>query len=274
MKVIHLISGGDSGGAKTHVHSLLQGLNQTIQADMVCFTDGPFAEEARELGINTQILDSKNIFTVLKALKSRIVSEQYDIIHCHGSRANLMGALLHNICSVPVVTTVHSDPELDYMGRFYARMTFGALNHWALRQIPYHIGVSDAMTDILIERGIVKRNFFSIYNGIRFDPVQPAADRLAYLRALGAQVDEDSIVIGIAARLNPVKDISTLVRGFAAARTQCTRLRLIIAGDGEELEMLKKLSKALGVEQYVTFVGWISGSMDLFYSAQQSIRRC
>ena len=30
MKVIHLISGGDSGGAKTHVLSLLQNLNKTI----------------------------------------------------------------------------------------------------------------------------------------------------------------------------------------------------------------------------------------------------
>ena len=45
MKVIHLISGGDSGGAKTHVHSLLQGLSQHIQADMVCFMDGPFTQE-------------------------------------------------------------------------------------------------------------------------------------------------------------------------------------------------------------------------------------
>ena len=26
MKVLHLISGGDTGGAKTHVHSLLVGL--------------------------------------------------------------------------------------------------------------------------------------------------------------------------------------------------------------------------------------------------------
>ena len=50
MKVIHLISGGDSGGAKTHVLSLLQNLNQTITAQLVCFRDGPFAEEARAHG--------------------------------------------------------------------------------------------------------------------------------------------------------------------------------------------------------------------------------
>ena len=41
MKVIHLISGGDSGGAKTHVHSLLQNLSRTIEVTMVCFMEGP-----------------------------------------------------------------------------------------------------------------------------------------------------------------------------------------------------------------------------------------
>ena len=56
MKVIHLISGGDSGGAKTHVLSLLQNLNKTITAQLVCFRDGPFAEEARAMGIPTDDL--------------------------------------------------------------------------------------------------------------------------------------------------------------------------------------------------------------------------
>ena len=46
MKVITLISGGDSGGAKTHVHSLLQNLSRTIEVTMVCFLEGPFAQEA------------------------------------------------------------------------------------------------------------------------------------------------------------------------------------------------------------------------------------
>ena len=44
MKVIHLISGGDTGGAKTHVHSLLHALGKTAEVTLVCFRDGPFAE--------------------------------------------------------------------------------------------------------------------------------------------------------------------------------------------------------------------------------------
>ena len=51
MKVIHLISGGDTGGAKTHVHLLLKNLSKTVDLTMVCFMRGPFSEEAAALGI-------------------------------------------------------------------------------------------------------------------------------------------------------------------------------------------------------------------------------
>lgn len=267
MNVIHLISGGDSGGAKTHVHTLLQGLNRSIRADLICFSDGPFARQARDLGIPTQVVEGQNPLAVLKRLKEQIRTGGYDIIHCHGARGNLMGALLARSCGLPVVTTVHSDPKLDYLGRPAAQMTFGVLNQWALRRIPYHIGVSSALTKRLLAEGITGRRLFTIYNGVAFDHPYVHTDRVSYLRSLGVQAEEDSVVIGIAARLNPVKDISTLIRGFAAAYAQCPRLRLVIAGDGEERDKLTALTRELGVEKQVTFAGWIEGGMDRFYAA-------
>ena len=98
-------------------------------------------------------------------------------------------------------------------------------------------------------------------------PPPTRATGWSILRSLGADVDQNSVVVGIAARLNPVKDMSTLIRGFAAGYAQCPRLRLVIAGDGEEREKLGDLAKELGVEHQVTFAGWISGGMDRFYSA-------
>ena len=267
MKVIHLISGGDSGGAKTHVLSLLQNLNKTITAQLVCFRDGPFADEARALGIPTMIVGGNNVLRVRRQLTEYIRQGGYQLIHCHGSRANMIGALLRRSTGLPVVTTVHSDYKLDYMGRPLSHLTFGNINAWALRQLDYRIGVSDAMVDLLIDRGFPPDRFYAIYNGIDFTPAPPQGDRLPYLRSLGADVDETSVVVGIAARLNPVKDMSTLIRGFAAGYQKCKRLRLVIAGDGEEREKLESLAKELGVEHQVTFAGWISGGMDRFYSA-------
>ena len=267
MKVIHLISGGDSGGAKTHVLSLLQNLNKTITAQLVCFRDGPFAEEARAMGIPTMICGGNNIPHLRRELAAYIRQGGYQLIHCHGSRANMIGALLRKPTGLPVVSTVHSDYKLDYMGRPFARLTFGAINAWALRHLDYRIGVSDAMVDLLIDRGFPPDRFYAIYNGIDFTPAPSQGDRLAYLRGLGADVEENSVVVGIAARLNPVKDMSTLIRGFAEGHKSCPRLRLVIAGDGEERQKLEDLAKELGVEMEVTFAGWISGGMDRFYSA-------
>lgn len=267
MKVIHLISGGDSGGAKTHVLSLLQHLNETITAQLVCFRDGPFADEARSLGIPTKIMGGNHIFKIRRQLAEYIHQEGFQLIHCHGSRANMIGAMLRGVTGLPVVTTVHSDYKIDYMGRPLARCTFGVINTWALRRLDYLIGVSDAMVDLLISRGFPADRFYAIYNGIDFTPAPDQGDRLPYLRALGADVDEESVVVGIAARLNPVKDMSTLIRGFAEAYKSCDKLRLVIAGDGEEREKLGALARELGVEPYVTFAGWISGGMDRFYSA-------
>ena len=267
MKVIHLISGGDSGGAKTHVLSLLQNLNKTITAQLVCFRDGPFAEEARAMGIPTMICGGNNIPHLRRELADYIREGGYQLIHCHGSRANMIGALLRGPTGLPVISTVHSDYKLDYMGRPFARLTFGAINAWALRQLDYRIGVSDAMVDLLINRGFPPDRFYAIYNGIDFTPAPSQGDRLAYLRGLGADVEENSVVVGIAARLNPVKDMSTLIRGFAEGHKSCPRLRLVIAGDGEERQKLEDLAKELGVEKEVTFAGWISGGMDRFYSA-------
>ena len=51
MKTVHLISGGDAGGARTHVLRLLGELNKTGQAHLLALGGGALADGARERGI-------------------------------------------------------------------------------------------------------------------------------------------------------------------------------------------------------------------------------
>ena len=266
MKVIHLISGGDSGGAKTHVHSLLQNLTRSIDVTMVCFMEGPFSQEARELGIPTIVLTGKNFLRTLRTLETMIRDGGYDIIHCHGARGNLMGALLGRKTGLPVVTTVHSDYRLDYLGRPISRLTYGTINTVALRVLDYRIGVSDATTDLLISRGFDPDRLFTIYNGLDFTPRTAAVGREEYLRSCGVSFDENSVVVGIAARLDAVKDVGTLVRGFAKAYETHKNLRLLIAGEGGQGQELRALAAQLLPGDVYHFCGWIQDT-DSFYSA-------
>ncbi|MBP1737107.1 MAG: polysaccharide pyruvyl transferase CsaB [Oscillospiraceae bacterium] len=266
MKVIHLISGGDTGGAKTHVHSLLENLGKLIDVTLVCFVEGPFSSEAREKGIHTIVLEHHNPFTALWRLKKLVKEGDFDLIHCHGARGNLMGILLRRYTRLPVVSTVHSDYRLDYLGRPFSRLTYGTINTIALRKLDYRIGVSDAMVDLLINRGFAPDRLFAIYNGLDFTPRPVAQDRHAFFRSVGLNADDSCVVAGIAARLNPVKDIATLIRGFAIAFRTCPHLRLLIAGDGEQKAELHSLARELGVSGAVCFAGWVS-DVDSFYHA-------
>ena len=134
MKVIHLISGGDTGGARTHVYSLLKYLGQIIDVQLVCFRGGDFADGAAALGIPTMVLDG-GFLPNLAALKKLIRAGEYDLVHCHGSMANVMGAMLKASVHVPVISTVHSDYRLDYLGRPFARAVYGTLNTLSLIHI-------------------------------------------------------------------------------------------------------------------------------------------
>ncbi len=266
MRVIHLIGGGDTGGAKTHVLNLLRELNNHIDAKLVCFRKGEFSDDAQRMGIPIHIIESGNPAVGLRQLKKLLAEEPADILHCHGARGNLMGNLVKKFAHAPVITTVHSDYRLDYLGRPVARLSYGTTNMLALRRVNYYIGVSDPMTSILIERNFPADRIYTIYNGIDFKTPITCAPKEEFLRSLGFNYKPGDVVAGIAARLNPVKDYPTLLRALAIATRQVPNLKLISAGDGEDLEKLQELAKSLGIADRVCFAGWVK-DMNSFYNA-------
>ncbi len=266
MKIIHIISGGDVGGAKTHVLSLLAGLNKTETVHLICFTEGPFAQEAREMQIPTTVIEDKHLGRTKKRILAMIAHDGYEVIHCHGARANMMGMLLRNKAGIPVVSTVHSDYRLDYMGRPLAALSYGTINKFALRRFDAWVGVSQGMTDLLISRGFDPQRLYTLYNGVDFSRQLQVQPREEYLPSIGLDVGPETVVFGIAARISPVKDMSTLVRAFASAVKECPNIRLAIAGDGEQEAEIKALAKELCPEGTVCFAGWVK-EVDSFYNA-------
>lgn len=259
MRVMHVMGGGDVGGAKTQIMNTVTGLARRNDVMLISFRAGPFADEARERGIDVRVIERHNPFRAARAMRDLVDQFRPDIIHCHGGRANLMGAMVRRTRRVPVVTTVHSDYKLDYLGNPLKQHTFGAANAVALRFLDFYQPVADRMARTLIERGFDPERIVKIYNGMEFRRPEGEFDRAQYLKEnYGAEIEEGDVLCGIAARLTAVKDIATTVRAFAAALQSAPQLRLFIAGEGEDEDMLRKLAAQLGVSERVTFCGWVS----------------
>ena len=259
MRVMHVMGGGDVGGAKTHIMNMVTGLTRRNEVMLVSFRAGPFADEARERGIDVRVIERHNPFRAAREMRELVDQFQPDIIHCHGGRANLMGAMVRRSRRVPVLTTVHSDYKLDYLGNPLKQHTFGAANAVALRFLDFYQPVADRMARTLIERGFDPEHIVKIYNGMDFHRPEGEFDRAQYLKEnYGTEIEDGDVLCGIAARLTAVKDIQTTVRAFAKALEDAPQLRLFIAGEGEDEDMLKKLAAQLGVSERVTFCGWVS----------------
>ena len=265
MKIMHLISGGDVGGAKTHVISLLEELSKRNEVELVCFVEGPFAQEAREKGIRTRVLKKRSLFHVARHLKRYLKNKKFDILHCHGSKANVVSVLMGR-ASCPILSTIHSDPRLDYMGRPTANWTIGLLNRLALRLRDGWVAVSDAMKERMALRGYDAGRMEVIYNGVAFPKKLAHKPRQEYLQSLGLSWDESCVIYGIAARIDPVKDMTTLVKAFAETVKAAPNARLLIAGIGDQEQEIKALAGALCPEGSVHFAGWVE-DMNSFYHA-------
>ena len=258
MKIIHVAGGGDRGGAKTHILALCSRLLREHDLRLVSLRSGDFPDSARAAGIPTTTFFSWFVPYDYFRLIRLVRQEKPDIVHCHGAKANIAGVLVKLFCRTTVVTTVHSDYQLDYLSSALKRWTIGLLNTAALRHIDYYVTVSELFKTMLISRGFDPQKCMILYNGLDFSETAPPFDRAEWLRSQGVPYEEGDVVLGILARLNPVKDIPTLLRAFAQALEGNPRLRLLIGGDGEDTEKLKSLARQLGIDGRVSFLGWVT----------------
>lgn len=255
MKVLHLISGGDTGGAKTHIINLLCGLKDKVEVKLVCFIDGPFAEDLKKHGIDVEVIEQRSRFdfSVVNKLKDIIESENYEIVHSHGARANLISYFLKKKVKAKFITTVHSDYLLDFKDNFYKNIVFTNLNKFALKRFDNYIAVSDSFKDMLVSRGFDKEKIFTIYNGIFLED-RAIKDKESYLKEKNIAY-KDKFIVGILARLDKVKGHETFLRAAREVLDKDKSVIFLIAGDGQDKEHLLSLRKELALEDNVYFLG-------------------
>lgn len=265
MKVLHLISGGDTGGAKTHIISLMKGIDKLINAKIVCFIEDTFYYDAKAAGIDIEVFKQKNRsdMSVVYRLADEIKKEDYDIIHCHGARANFIAMFLKNKVHKPFITTVHSDYKLDFKDNFYKRWVFTTLNMIALKRFQYFIAISDSFKEMLIDRGFKRDRIFTVYNGIDMEQELEYVSKEEFLGRYGIDYD-GKILVGIVARLDKVKDHETFIRAASEVLKERKDIIFLIAGEGYEKNRLESLVQELKVDDYVHFLGFVNDPYSFF----------
>jgi len=263
MKVLHIIGGGDVGGAKVHVLSLVKELTSHIDVTLLSLRPGAFADEARAMGINVKVIKTSNVLLDISNSIKYVNNNQFDIVHSHGSKANIFAYAIKKACKVTVVTTMHSDYKLDYMQSLFKRMTIGLLNSIVLRELDYYIVVTSAFRKMLTERGFKNNQIYAILNGIDFSKPIKNYSNEDFCRKYNISFGKDDILVGTAARLDPVKDIGTLLEAAKLVVEKNPNVKFLIGGEGDEGKELKARATSLGLDKNVFFLGWLNDPYEL-----------
>jgi len=258
MNVIHLIGGGDVGGAKIHVLSLIKEMNKNINVCLISLREGQFADDAREMGINVKVVSTGNIFKDVSSIKEIAREHGAQLIHSHGAKANMLATMSKASLHIPVVTTMHSDYRLDYLTSILKRLSFGFINTIALRFVDYYVAVSNNFRKMLINRKFNKDKIFTVYNGVDFNIDHGRYNRQEFAKKYSLDLPEGSVLVGILCRFDPVKGLDTFIKAAKIVVERNQNVKFILGGDGPQREHLEKSVNSMGISENVLFPGWIN----------------
>ncbi|OLN33924.1 glycosyltransferase [Desulfosporosinus metallidurans] len=266
-KILHIIGGGEIGGAEQHVLSLLKGINrERFAPHLACLINGPFADLALENKISTQTFSMRHPLDLspLPSLIRWARRKEIDLVHTHGSRANLLGRLGAKWLGIPTLTTVHSSLAHDYRSPLSASIAL-ALDRLTLPLTSGIITVSEYLAEEVASRG--GKNLITIYNGQA--PISFAA-RNSSRQQFRTQwrIPADALVLGTIGRLHPTKGQSHLIKAATLLHSTFPNLHLLLIGEGplrQELELeLQHLALPYTLTGYLPKAHETLPAMDLF----------
>lgn len=266
MKILQLISGGEKGGSKTHVLSLVKELQKEQQITLACLMEGEFYRQAQEMGLDVRTLLQKKRYHLspVREIGRLFKEEGYRLLHCHGPRANFYGALVKKIYKIPTVTTIHSDYLQDFRHNLYKQRVYATFNTLALKTFDGYFAVSDTFKEMLLSRGFPREKITVIYNGLDFNTQLKPETREKFLEKFSLPVPAQAKLVGILARLHPLKGHEIFLAGARRILATAPETHFIIGGDGEEKEKLLSLRDNLGLKDRVHFMGQISDTPSFF----------
>jgi glycosyltransferase involved in cell wall biosynthesis len=261
IRVLHIITTLDPGGAENHLLSLVTATDHTRFDSSVIYLKGRggLTPELERLGVPVQRVDVGRRYTPagLLRLVRAIRLLRPDIVHTHLFRADLYGGLAARLAGVPaVVSTRHNDE--DFLQHPLWRLLHRLISLCEDRII----AISDHVGRYTVEIGVddpekVQRIYYGLDPARFMRTLRTGVDVARAVRAeLG--VEPAHFLLGVVARLVPQKGHRYLLEALALAVPEEPSLRLLIAGQGPLREQLEAQARRLGLDRHVIFAGWRS----------------
>jgi glycosyltransferase involved in cell wall biosynthesis len=199
---------------------------------------GRAAEQIEQLGWPVTTLDiSPGVKPAIVVRLTRLFRQaRAKVVHTHNTKPLLYAVPAAHLAGVQ--TIIHTRHGQRYGETRQQNNLFNLVARWTDRVV----SVSNDSATLSLRQGLPEQKLVTIHNGI--DP-----------SLFPATVSQQSGPIVFVGRLNPEKDVPTLLRAAAVAVKEEPSIRLHLVGAGPNFSELKNLAEQLGIGQHVVFLG-------------------
>lgn len=260
------------GGAEGQMVTLANGLSRRGHEVLIAVLSegGPLAAKVKGaklvlLGKHSRLDNARILLRLAKLYRSFQPHAHYSFLTTPNILGSLLRPLFPQVALLMGVRASAVDFSLYHYGRAGRLAT--RLEAWLSPLAQAVVANSRTGLAFCLERGYPNVKSVVIFNGIdtaRFSP--DSAARPIQRAAWGIQ--DDSLLVGLPARLDPIKDHPTFLHAAALLTAGLSSLRFVCIGSGppEILTHLKRQASALGLAERLHFVGGVA-DMTAAYNA-------
>lgn len=263
MNVLYLLNYAGKAGTERYVELLCHSLSadKRIKPFFAYNAGGELAEKLRGMGVPVRQLTMSSRYDISAAKKLAALCREWqiDILHCHYLRENYIALMAKTWA--PKLKIVYTNHFL-LPNNWHTRLTNKLLD----RRQNAMLAVCNVGKKLLKENGWNEAHIRVVHNGV--DPALWAGSRADSTLRQELKIPGDRFVILCASRFSPEKGHEFLLRGLKTVKERAkTPFSLVLAGDGDLLEPMKALGKALGLENDLYFLGYRTDMKNLYLGA-------
>ncbi|VAX19811.1 hypothetical protein MNBD_NITROSPINAE01-300 [hydrothermal vent metagenome] len=262
MRITFLVRSLEKGGAERQLATLALGLKRRgVDVTAVVFyscADG-FDGDLEKGGIRVISLNKKGrwdvvpfLFRLIKTLRA----ERPDIIHSYLDVSNLLTAVFKKMLRPAKIVWGVRASHMDFSKYDFWLGVTNSIASMLSRYADLVIVNSNAGRSAAIDSGYPAKKVVMINNGIDTDKFDADLQRrMSARKAWG--IGERQKVIGLPARIDPMKDHPTFLRAVAEFKLTRNDVAFVLAGGGPQtlVDDLKTQAQKLGIEDSLIWLG-------------------
>ncbi len=260
IKLLYVVTKSNIGGVQVHLIELIDQIGGFIEPHFIVGETGWLYDELIKRNINvyciknivreiSPINDIRAIFAIRKIIKKI----KPDIVHCHSSKAGIVGRIAAKLCGIPALFTAHGWAFTEGVAE-RKRKIYKIIERIVANFSDKIICVSEYDKQLALKTMPEQaQKLILVHNGIRD------------IKNINRKEEKLPVRFVMVARFMEPKDQESLLKALFHISQDNIEFLMTFVGDGEKLKLAKQMARELKLDKYVRFLGTRNDVKQILY---------